>query len=31
VFLLAAGVFGLWIYRKVHEPVEKPKGKRIRR
>ncbi|MFZ3280817.1 hypothetical protein [Pseudomonas sp.] len=31
VFLLAAGVFGLWIYRKVQEPAEKPKGKRIRR
>ena len=31
VFLLFIGVFGLWIYRKVQEPVKKPKGKRTRR
>ncbi|WKV96854.1 hypothetical protein PYV50_24990 [Pseudomonas sp. H22_DOA] len=31
VFLLFIGVFGLWIYRKVKEPVKKPKGKRTRR
>ena len=30
-FLLFIGVFGLWIYRKVQEPVKKPKGKRTRR
>ncbi|TMU79710.1 hypothetical protein FGA82_11795 [Pseudomonas fluorescens] len=28
VFLLAVGVFGLWIYRKVQEPVHTPKSKR---
>ncbi|MFJ2486783.1 hypothetical protein [Pseudomonas sp. NPDC087639] len=31
VFLLLIGVFGLWIYRKVQAPAEKPKGKRTRR
>lgn len=28
VFLLAVGVFGVWIYRKVQEPVHTPKSKR---
>lgn len=28
VFLLAVGVFGVWIYRKVQEPVHTPKRKR---
>ncbi|RON71990.1 hypothetical protein [Pseudomonas fluorescens] len=31
VFALIIGVFGVWIYRKVQEPVKKPKGKRTRR
>lgn len=31
VFLLAVGVFGAWIYRKVQEPVHTPKHKRPRR
>ena len=31
VFLVFIGVAGLWVYRKVQEPVEKPKGKRVRR
>ena len=28
VFLLAVGVFGVWIYRKAQEPVHTPKSKR---
>ncbi|WP_283181044.1 MULTISPECIES: hypothetical protein [unclassified Pseudomonas] len=31
VFILLIGVFGVWVYRKVQEPAQKPKAKRPRR
>ncbi|MFJ4250601.1 hypothetical protein [Pseudomonas sp. NPDC089741] len=31
VLMLVMGLFGLWIYRKVQEPVNSPKGKRTKR
>ncbi|SMQ27539.1 hypothetical protein SAMN04488483_3722 [Pseudomonas helmanticensis] len=31
VLMLVMGLFGLWIYRNVQEPVNSPKGKRTKR